>query len=627
VSPQAPAGDRNNRVDDWRHIDNGREIPTEFYSDQPYVVQTDDGAWLCALTTGAGREGAKGQHIISVRSVDQGLSWSAPVRVESPDGPEASYAVLLKVPTGRVYCLYNYNADNVREVRGDPVTAPDLIVRRVDSLGHYVCKYSDDGGLSWSSERYDVPVREFEIDRENVYAGKLRFFWNVGRPLVRDDGAYCSLHKVGNFGDGFFIRSEGVLIKSENILTESDPTKIEWETLPHGDIGLRTPEGGGPVAEEHSYTSLSDGTIYSIYRTIDGHPTFTRSRDGGGSWDDPEYLRFADGRLVKHPRAANFLWKCRNGRYLYWFHHHGGRFIVEGKKRYGGGYPYESRNPVWLSAGEEIDTPSGRTIRWSEPEIAIYDDDPFIRMSYPDFIEEDGRVYLTETQKDVARVHEIDAEFLNAIFGQFELEATVASGCLLEWRGDPAPNGVTSIPMPELPRFAERDATRPDYGGKDNRAGVSIEVWLRIHTFAPGQSCIDWTDDSDRGVAIGTSSRKTIEIMFGDGQSRGYWDTDRGLVKENELHHIVFVFDGGPKILSVVVDGRVQDGGDSRQFGWCRLSPLLNGIEGNEHLIIKNDLVGAVHLLRIYNRALMHTECIGSYRAGPDAKLEGSSTK
>ena len=34
---------------DWRHIVNGSVIPDEFYADQPYVVKTDDGAWLCCL--------------------------------------------------------------------------------------------------------------------------------------------------------------------------------------------------------------------------------------------------------------------------------------------------------------------------------------------------------------------------------------------------------------------------------------------------------------------------------------------------------------------------------------------------------------------------------------------------
>ena len=44
---------------DWRHISNGREIPTDTYSDQPYIVRTDDGAWLCTVTTGSGHEGGR----------------------------------------------------------------------------------------------------------------------------------------------------------------------------------------------------------------------------------------------------------------------------------------------------------------------------------------------------------------------------------------------------------------------------------------------------------------------------------------------------------------------------------------------------------------------------------------
>jgi hypothetical protein len=62
-------------AEDWRNIRTGWEIPSETYADQPYVVKTDDGAWLCILTTGPGREGTKGQHVASLRSTDQGRTW------------------------------------------------------------------------------------------------------------------------------------------------------------------------------------------------------------------------------------------------------------------------------------------------------------------------------------------------------------------------------------------------------------------------------------------------------------------------------------------------------------------------------------------------------------------------
>ncbi len=96
-------------VPDPRHISNGRIIPDESYADQPYIVKTDDGAWLCAMTTGPGKEGAQGQHVISMRSTDQGDTWTDRADVEPAGGPEASYAVLLKIPSGRVFVFYNHN--------------------------------------------------------------------------------------------------------------------------------------------------------------------------------------------------------------------------------------------------------------------------------------------------------------------------------------------------------------------------------------------------------------------------------------------------------------------------------------------------------------------------------------
>ena len=104
---------------DKRLISEGWEIPTERYSDQPYAVITDDGAWLVTITTGAGIEGAGGQHIIATRSLDRGRTWSPPIAVEPPDGPEASYAVPLKVASGRIYLFYNHNSDDRRYVIAD----------------------------------------------------------------------------------------------------------------------------------------------------------------------------------------------------------------------------------------------------------------------------------------------------------------------------------------------------------------------------------------------------------------------------------------------------------------------------------------------------------------------------
>ena len=592
-------------IPDPRHLNNGWQIPSEGYCDQPYVVKTDDGAWLCIMTTGTGHEGATGQHVVSTRSTDCGRTWSELVDVEPADGPEASYAVLLKVPSGRVYAFYNHNTDNVRRVKADNPPFGDGYCTRVDSLGHYVFKYSDDHGRSWSEQRFDVPVREMDIDRQNADGGRLRYFWNVGKPFVAHGAAFVSLHKVGGFGDGFFTSNEGVLIRSENILTEEDPAKITWETLPEGERGLRAPAGGDTVASEHSYSVLSDGSFYCVYRTIDGHPACAYSRDGGRTWSDPEYKKFPDGRLFKHPRAANFAWRCANGHYLYWFHNHGGRFIREHPAQRSNAY--EDRNPVWLCGGIETDSPEGRVIQWSEPEIVLYDDDPYIRMSYPDLVEEDGQYYLTETQKDVARVHRIDPSLLQGLWGQFERADLTREGQLLEV-DEPGP---AVVDMPALPPFVRRSGLSP-YGTDDLRTGFSLELWFQLDSSVAGRVLLDTRLENGQGFVLQHKGNGQLELVLDDGRTRASWDSDPRAVSVGKRHHAVVIVDGGPNVISFVVDGRLCDGGDFRQFGWGRFSPHLRHANGSPRLLID----GAIDLLRVYGRALRTSETISNFRSG-----------
>ncbi|NLG28788.1 MAG: exo-alpha-sialidase [Chloroflexi bacterium] len=381
---------------DPRNLANGWEIPSLGYCDQPYVVKTLDGAWLCTMTTGAGPEGAGGQHIVATRSLDRGRTWSPLLAIEPPTGPEASWAMPLCVPSGRVYVFYTYNARNLREVLADTEYAR----RRVDTLGEYAFKFSDDGGLTWSRDRYYIPVRETAIDRANPYGGSVRFFWGVGKPISDRGRVWLGFAKVGRLGEGFLAQSEGWLLSSDNLLTETDPTRIRWETLPDGDDGLRAPDG--PIAEETSVTALSDGSLFCTYRTVAGHPCHAYSRDGGHSWTPPAYMTYGpQGPLVNNPRAANFCWRLSDGRFLYWFHNNTARTYSSSPEGRG------SRNPAWLLGGIERDGPDGRVIHWGRPEVVLYADDPFVGISYPDLIEYGGRVYITATQKTIARVHEV----------------------------------------------------------------------------------------------------------------------------------------------------------------------------------------------------------------------------
>jgi len=382
-------------------IETGWEIPSEGYCDQPYVVKLKDGMWLCTMTTGKGHEGQRGQHVVSCRSEDKGKTWSDLVDIEPAAGPEASWAMPYLTTSGRVYVFYTYNALDMRSVLADT----DYARRRVDTIGEYAYKYSDDGGKTWSKERWYIPIRETEIDRNNPYEGKVRFFWGVGKPIRHDDSMYLGFSKVGRLGAGFIAASESWVLRCDNIETEQDPGQLKFELLPEGDRGLVSPKG--PIASEMNLTSLSDGGLFCTYRTVAGHPCHAYSRDGGKTWTPPEFMTYRPGgELVKNPRAANFVRRLDEGpfagRYLYWFHNHGGT-------------TYEGRNPAHLLGGVEHDSPNGKIIHWGKPTAVLFAKDPKTRFSYPDFIWDDG-LYITETQKTVARVHHIPNDLLTRLW-------------------------------------------------------------------------------------------------------------------------------------------------------------------------------------------------------------------
>ena len=298
---------------DLRNIHTGSIIPTKYYADQPYVVETKDGALLCVVTTGEGHEGGRGQHVIVMKSFDCGKTWSDAVRLEEEGAPEASWGVPFVADNGRVFIFYVFNKDDIRELPADNPPYITGLTQRMDSHGYYVFRWSDDHGSSFSKERVEIPVREFEIDRKNFSEGKIRLFWNVGKPFSAEGTLFLPIHKVGGLGEGWFTSSEGGLLRSADLLTVENPAVATWETLPEGDKGIRSPQGGGSVAEEHSFVTLSDGSFFTVFRTIDGAPGCAYSRDQGKTWEPSQYMTFANGKQMKHPRAATFVWKLQDG--------------------------------------------------------------------------------------------------------------------------------------------------------------------------------------------------------------------------------------------------------------------------------------------------------------------------
>ena len=392
---------------DWRNLKNGYSIYTNGYCDQPYVVVVKNGKWVCVFTTNAGHEGSGGQHIVCCTSEDQGKSWSEPMPIEMPGKESASWAMPYLTKYGRLYVFYDYNGDKIHELNGQ------LNIRE-DMLGWYCFKYSDNEGKTWS-ERYRLDVKKTWVDLNNDWKGEVQIMWGIGKPVNVDKGMMFGFTKIGKYlldnGEGWFFRCD-------NINTEKDPAKLKWRLLPDSQEGLKN-EKLGPVNEEHNIFQMNNGSIYCMYRTISGYPAESYSYNGGKTWTLPEVPEYTNGIKLKNPRACPRIWKCKNGKYLFWYHNNGS-------------WNFNSRNPAWVSGGIEKDS----KIIWSQPEILFYEDKIDGRMSYPDLIEADGKYWITETNKVAARCHEVPSDFLNILWSQFERHSIASDNLAGEWIGD-----------------------------------------------------------------------------------------------------------------------------------------------------------------------------------------------
>ncbi len=601
------------RAADSRNFSEGRLIPKEGYCDQPYIVITRDGNWLCTLTTGPGTESQPGQHVVATISADQGRSWSHLIDIERAGPSESSWVIPAVTPGGRVYAFYDFNGEVVREIPGKKFINSTL-------MGWYVYRYSDDNGRTWSAKQYRLPLPVAALDRGNEWGGKVQMFWGIDKPAVIDGALMFAFTRLGRYEIRFprapaerpanddwrrlapTENGSGWVYRSDNILTESDPERIVWKLLPEDGRGIRS-DALDPLQQEHNLAALPDGRIACILRTVMGYVAAAYSSDGGRSWTTPEATRYADGRgALKNSIACAMIWRTAAGKYLLWYHNND-------DMRRGGGPAVASRNTAWLAAG----IVHGGQLEWSQPELVSYNVDPNRGSSYPDLIEDGGRSYISATNKREARVGEVDPELLAGLFAQGTKHEVTKRGLLLEHS---APTAASiSHPRPPLPNLAE--------GG-----GFSVEVALSATELRPGDVVLDTRESGGAGISIVAGRRQDLEIQLNDGRNTFTWASDPELLQPGRRHHVVFIVDGGPKMVSVVVDGRLCDGGAARAFGYGRFLPktgaatttVLADVSGGPNVRLAPALHGTLEVARIYGRALRTSEAIANFRAGSGKK-------
>ena len=561
---------------DWRNVKTGANpIYTNGYCDQPYVVVLPNGKWLCVFTTGAGEEGTGGQHIVSTVSSDFGKAWTVPVKIEEPHLESASWAMPYVTSFGRVYVFYNYNGDKIHSLGKNNNI-------REDMLGWYCYRYSDDEGKTWS-RRYRLDVRKTGVDYANNWQGEVQILWGIGKPVNVDKGMMFSFAKIREY---LLNDSEGWYFRCDNINTEKNVDKLKFVMLPEGDTGVKN-EAYGPVNSEQNIFQMNNGYLYSMQRTISGYPLEAYSTNGGKSWSTPVPPVYETGIAIKTPRACPRVWKCKNGKYLFWYHNHSGKTFAD-------------RNPAWISGGIEK---NGKII-WSQPEILLYEPDIHIRMSYPDLIEQNGKYWVTETNKEEARCHEIPADFFNLIWEQFGISRVATE------------NLVHSFEQPALSSNSTHTINTPDVSFAK---GISFDFVVELSSPAPKQLIFELRDEKNKSITMQTGMYGDIEVVINDGNTVDKWTSDPGLIPVYGKHTITATLDNGPKIIQFIVDGVVCNGNEARQYGWGRYSANLNDLKPVSLFVgnLKADNIrepGNLSQLRIYNRPLLNTEAIGNQR-------------
>jgi hypothetical protein len=212
--------------------------------------------------------------------------------------------------------------------------------------------------------------------------------------------------------------------------------------------------------------------------------------------------------------------------------------------------------------------------------------------SWSPLVEQDSRYWIAETQKSMARIHEIDRALLDGLWSQGVRKAVTRDGLLLE--------------------TSERTAKLPGPLNLAETGGAAIDLWLKLDDLSAGQSLIDTRDADGQGITLRTIEQGAVRIELSDGQAKTAWDSDKGWLEAGRRHHIVAIVDAGPKIITFVVDGQLCDGGADRQFGWGRYLEPLRDVSGSAELRVAT----SVEIVRVYGRYLRTSEAVAGFHAG-----------
>jgi hypothetical protein len=563
----SPGGDISIDANLYGPVDiiTGSKIFRSGYIDQPYVLKLRNHSWICTYTKSPSGESVPNETIGVSISNNDGATWQAAPDLEPATGPDAFYAVPFLNANGRVYIFYSYNIDNANNGV------------RYDLAGKMCYKYSDDNGKTWS-DRFIIEMPVTYLDRFNFFRdnGKHQSWWTICKPILSSDGQmYFSFTK-----NGFSDTHEGYIVNSPNINTEKDNANLVWNFYPGSDRGIRSPVMGD-AQEEHNIVQLNSGGFACVYRTALGFPAISYSNDNCSTWSTPLPMRYhATSDTMRNPRACPRIFKCSNGKYLFWYHNDS--------------YLWGHRNPVWIAGGVEVDG----VIQWSQPEILLYSQvlTQFTLISYPDLIEVDDKYYFTETQKKDAMLHQVNSELLNRLWSQGKSKLPVNS------------NLVSS--------YAKSSVNNPSSISINNTAnwtGTSLEVQFNTDDLdGAGDDLVTTSSGRDTVSKVLIQPNGNIAMNLYSGNKIVFsLSGDKDLLNKSGKNIISFMLDNKSRVLTAMFNGVLcnRSEQDSKQ-GWGRL-PVNFNFKAIDKVSFKSSL--AISRLRVFNVGMRTSDMISEY--------------
>jgi hypothetical protein len=232
-------------------------------------------------------------------------------------------------------------------------------------------------------------------------------------------------------------------------------------------------------------------------------------------------------------------------------------------------------------------------------------------MGYPDLLEgAGGAIFMTQTNKTHARLHELSGAMLALLFAQDSVAVEAAGALAL--RFDARSQGA-AFATPRLPNPAV-------YAGAG--AGATLGLWLDAHAASAPDANATLIDVGALRLLVLAGRAVQLELRDAAPGAAVALQTDAEctarLLRAGQPHYLAAVLDAGAHVLTLSVDGAICDGGVEAEFGWQWLPQAMGDLAAGA---APSFTLGAGYRGRIlgghwYQRFLYASEVVGNWRAG-----------